>query len=135
MHRANKRLGTHREFHYLNKLKEINHWAMRAPLSAGSGISKQEFINEFPEIWERLGKVIRPIDIISVDHGVLIFHQISKRKSDISQDEIDVLRYEAKKANAWPILAWKEGRKWVTVIAENKGNKNENKIYEVNSQD
>ena len=26
------------------------------------------------------------------------------------------LMYEAKKANAWPVLAWKEKNKWVTLI-------------------
>jgi len=115
----NKRKGTAREFGYLRKLRESGMWAYRAYQSAGTGISKQEFIKKFPEKWKRLHKTIRPVDIISIN-DFAFFHQISKHKDDISQDEIDVLIYEAKKAQAFPILAWKVKNKWVTVGAENK---------------
>ena len=109
---SNKRKGTAREHNYIKMLRRKKHWAIRMYASAGSGISKQEFMEVFPDIYKNEGR-IKAIDIISVDDdGILIFHQISKHGEDISQSEMRVLIYEAMKANAKPVLAWLEKRKW-----------------------
>ena len=109
---SNKRKGTAREHNYIKMLRRKKHWAIRMYASAGSGISKQEFMEVFPDIYKNEGR-IKAIDIISVNpDGKLMFHQISKHGDDISESEIFVIIYEATKAHAYPVLAWLDKRKW-----------------------
>ena len=119
---SNKRKGTAREHNYIKMLRRKKHWAIRMYASAGSGISKQEFMEVFPDIYKKEGR-IRAIDIISVNpDGKLMFHQISKHGDDISESEISVIIYESIKAHAYPILAWLEKREWKIVSIIEHGN-------------
>ena len=113
---SNKRKGTARELHYLQKWRDQGFWGMRAYQSAGSGISKQEFITQFPEIWQRTKRIIKPIDIITMKEDVIFFHQISKHKKSISEDEITVLKYEAHKAGAISLISWLDKGKWCSEV-------------------
>jgi len=53
---------------------------------------------------------VKPIDLIAMKNGRILLIQVSKRKSDITEEEIDELKRLAKIAGAEAVIAYKKGR-------------------------
>lgn len=103
--RNNKRLGSQREGNLVSVLQRRGYVALRSSLSAG-GWNTEQFKERFPEIYKRLDKIVKPIDIIAMKLGEYYFLQVSKHEKDISEDEKTVLDDLAKQAMAQPVLGW-----------------------------
>ncbi|MEM1525134.1 MAG: hypothetical protein QW372_01900 [Nitrososphaerales archaeon] len=56
---------------------------------------------------------IKPIDLIAIKKNVVWFIQVSKNLNNISKKESYELGRLAKKYGAKPIIAYKNGKKWI----------------------
>jgi len=53
---------------------------------------------------------VKPIDLIAMKSGKILLIQVSKRKSDITKEEINELKRLAKIAGAEAVIAYRSGR-------------------------
>ncbi|MCX8191845.1 MAG: hypothetical protein N3F06_03465 [Nitrososphaerales archaeon] len=91
------RLGRAREHSLRYKLIREGWFCIRCQGSAG-GLPRSE---------------VKPIDLIAIKKGVVYFIQVSKRLNTISEEECYELKSLAKRYGAKPMIAYKDGKRWV----------------------